>query len=120
MKYTHMFQGNNWKSDVFKKQCRNPQLADKISITPNHLTDKINPEEVRQENTVHFPGIDSGDGEHTHSWIKKVLRFEDEKAIRVRKELKEQIKEILLSNNKVTNKTKQIFPKTVSSTGFSV
>ena len=37
--------------------------------------------------------------------------MEDEKVVRVRKELKEQIKDIILSNNKITNKSADYIPK---------
>ena len=80
-------------------------MTGEISVLPlNSPIDMVHPERERQDGGTHPPGNDSGDSVHTHSWIKSILKMEDEKAIRVRKELKEQIKDILLLNNKITNK----------------
>ena len=59
-----------------------------------------------------LPGVDSDNRKYSHNWLKAVMKMENkqmqkimrEKNKKARKKLKEQIKNILLSNNKITNK----------------
>ena len=100
------------KSNVSDEEHKNPPTTGEISILPlNSPIDMVHPERERQDSETHPPGTDSGDGVHTHSWINSILKMEDEKAIRIRKELKEQIKDILLSKNNLTNKNTNYIPK---------
>ena len=55
-------------------------MADEITGIPNHLIDNVQSDRERQDSAIHLLGTDPNDREHTHSWMKTVLKMEDKKA----------------------------------------
>ena len=99
--------------------CEGPEVRGEITIASHNPFNNASTNGEKPGRGMHLPGIDSDSRKHNHNWLKAVMNIENkqtqiimrEKNKKVREKLWEQIKNILLSNNKITNKNTLYLPK---------